>query len=101
MGRQFTREELIKFYELLIENESGITAHPEFRKCLDRDENLYANQIIQEANKGIAYRSVACDVAELSDEEFWKVLDNTPYADLVEDNAAADIVKMAQKFKLV
>jgi hypothetical protein len=101
MGRKFTTEDLIKLFEHLIESNDSITSSNHFRKHLDRDEKLFANQVTKKANSNIAYRQVDCNVMELSDDEFWAVVDKGSYNDLIEENAASDIVKMAKKFNLL
>lgn len=101
MTKKWTKEEIIKVFEILIERKCPITSHPKFRTLLNRDENLYANQITREANGNIAYRSVDFDVDGLKDEDFWARIDKTPYHDLIEDNAAVAILKMAEKFQLI
>lgn len=101
MAKKWTREEIVRLFELLIERGAPIISHPRFRELLDRDQNLYANQVTREANGNIAYRSVEFDVDEVTDEEFWSRIDKTPYQDLIEDNAAIAIVKMAEKFNLI
>lgn len=100
MSRKWKKEDLIEIFETLIECGSTLTSHPAFRSLLDRNRNLFANQITREANGNIAYRSVDFNVDNLKDEEFWGRIDSTPYQDLIEDNAAAAILKMAEKFNL-
>ncbi|MFH1874666.1 MAG: hypothetical protein ABH859_05715 [Pseudomonadota bacterium] len=99
-NKKWTKEKLLKVFELLIESDHPIVSHKEFRKRLDRDRNLLANQIIRQANGNIAYRSVDCDPLNLSDEEFWEYIDNTQYSDMIEENAAVAILKMAEKLEL-
>lgn len=101
MARKWTREDAVKLIEVLIERNATVISHPRFRAQLDRDENLFTNQLIREANGNIAYRSVDLDVDSLTDEDFWDMIDDTPYSDLVEDNAAVAILKMAEKFNLI
>lgn len=101
MAKKWTREDVLKLFEILIERGAPIVSHPKFRGLLNRDENLFANQITREANGNIAYRSVDFDVDGIEDEEFWTRIDNTPYQDLIEDNAAVAILKMAEKFNLI
>ncbi|MFH0799481.1 MAG: hypothetical protein V2A66_04785 [Pseudomonadota bacterium] len=101
MAKKWTREEVVRLFELLIERGAPIVSHPKFREILNRDQNLYANQVTREANGNIAYRSVDFDVNEVEDDEFWNRIDSTPYQDLIEDNAAIAIVKMAEKFNLI
>ena len=98
--KKWTREELLKVFELLIESNSSIISHKHFRKLLDRDGNLFANQITRQANGNIAYRSVDCDPLTLSDEEFWQHIDSTEYSDMIEENAAVAILKMVKKLEL-
>lgn len=99
--KKWTREEIVRVFEILIEQGSNITSHPAFRKLLDRDQSLYANQVTREANGNIAYRSVDFNIDDLSDEDFWSLIDDTPYNELIENNAAIAIVKMAEKLDLI
>lgn len=101
MAKRWTREEVVRLFELLIERNAPIISHPKFRGLLDRDQNLYANQITREANGNIAYRSVDFAVDDLEDEEFWERIDKTPYNELIEENAAIAILKMAEKFNII
>ena len=101
MTKHWTREDVIRLYELLIESNCDLLSHEAFRKHLDRDGNLYANQLIRQANGNIAYRSVDFEVTDdMSDKDFWAMIDQTPYTDLIEENAATAFVKMAEKLKL-
>lgn len=99
--KKWTREEIVRVFEILIEQGSNITSHPAFRKLLDRDQSLYANQVTREANGNIAYRSVDVEVEGLSDEDFWNVIDGTPYNELIERNAAVAILRMAEKLDII
>ncbi|OGQ44814.1 MAG: hypothetical protein A3H42_04130 [Deltaproteobacteria bacterium RIFCSPLOWO2_02_FULL_46_8] len=100
--KKWTREEVVKVFEILMERGSNLFSSPGFRKHLDRDRNLLANQVTREANGNIAYRSVDFPIVEeLSDNDFWTRIDQTPYNDLIEDNAAIALMKMAEKLKLV
>ena len=101
MAKKWTREEVVRVFELLIENGSPVISHPKFRQILDRDENLFTNQIIRESNNNIAYRSVDFDVEGMDDGDFWERIDKTPYNELIEDNAAAAIFKMVDKLGLL
>jgi len=101
MAKKWTKEEVMRLFELLIESSTPIISHQEFRKHLSRNENLFTNQVIREANGNIAYRSVDCDVLNMSDEDFWAFIDKTRYNDLIEDNAAVAILKMAEKLNLI
>ena len=101
MAKKWTREEIVRVFEILIEHGSHITSSPKFRELLNRDQNLYANQVTREANGSIAYRSVDFEVEGIEDEKFWEIIDSTPYQDLIEDNAAIAILKMAEKFHLI
>lgn len=98
MAAKLTKEVVVKVFEKLIERGCSIVSHPKFRSLLDRDENLLTNQIIREANGNIAYNSVNFDVNGLADEKFWENIDSTPYQDVIEDNAAIALYKMAEKF---
>jgi len=99
--RKWTKEEIIRLFEILIERGHPIVSHPKFRRLLDRDGNLLANQIIREANGNIAYRSVDVEIDGLSDEDFWEIIDGTPYNELIERNAAVAILKMAEKLDII
>ncbi|HPQ80364.1 MAG TPA: hypothetical protein PLZ86_01395 [bacterium] len=101
MAKKWTKEEVVRLFELLVERGAPIISHPKFRELLSRDQNLLTNQVTREANGNIAYRSVDFDVNELEDEEFWEMIDSTPYQDLIEDNAAIAILKMAEKFNII
>lgn len=100
-NKKWTREEVVRVFELLIERGHPIVSHPKFRELLDRNANLFTNQTIREANGNIAYRSVDFEVEGLDDEKFWDRIDNTPYRDLIEDNAAVALFKMAEKLDLI
>ena len=98
----FTRADLIQLFQLMIERNSPLLQKQEFRKYLDRDQNLFANQVLRESTGNIAYKTVDFKVDEnLSDNEFWNRIDETPYNDLIEDNAAVAIMKMAEKLRLL
>lgn len=101
MARKWTKKDVVQIFEALIECNSNLTSHPAFRDKLDRNRNLFANQITREANGNIAYRSVDFETEGIEDEEFWARIDQTPYNDLIEDNAAIAILKMAEKFNLI
>lgn len=98
---KWTREEIVRVFEILIEQGAHITSHPKFRGLLDRDQNLYANQVTREANGNIAYRSVDFELDGLDEKEFWNRIDSSPHKPLIEDNAAATIYKMAEKFGII
>lgn len=91
------RTDVLKVFEYLIEKDCPIFAHPEYRKGMVRDQNLFANQVIREATGNVAYRAVDFEIAELGDEEFWQRIDRTKHAELIEENAAAAIMKMAER----
>jgi hypothetical protein len=103
MGRKahWTKEDLVRLFEILFENGSSITSDPSFRDLLTRNENLFSNQITREANGNIAYRSVDFDCIDMTDEDFWKEMDCTEHGDFIEDNAAAAMLKMAEKLNLL
>ncbi len=101
MAKKWTREEVIRLFEILVERESPLVSHPKFRALLNRDENLLTNQVIREANGNIAYRSVEFDVVDCEDAAFWDRIDDTPYSDMIQNNAAAALVKMAEKFGIL
>ncbi len=98
---QWDKKDLVKLFEVLIEKDSALTSCTAFRDLLTRNENLFANQLTREANGNIAYRSVDFDCLEVSDEDFWERMNDTRYRDLIEDNAAIAMFKMAEKLKLV
>ncbi len=98
---KWTREDVVQLIELLIERNAPIVSHPKFRRLLDRDQNLFTNQCTREANGNIAYRTVDFDIEGLDDADFWAHIDATPYNDLIEENAAVTILKMAEKFNLI
>jgi hypothetical protein len=98
--RKWKREEIVRIFEILIENNSPLVSHPKFRQLLDRDENLFTNQVTREANGSIAYRTVDFDVLGIEDERFWDNIDSTPYHELIEENAAIALVKMAEKLNI-
>jgi hypothetical protein len=99
--KRLTKEELIRIFEILIENESDIISRPEYRNKFNRDENLVINQLTRGATNNVAYRSVDFDINQMSDEEFWDRIENSKYLDLLEDNAASAILGMAEKFGLL
>lgn len=99
--RRWTKEELVKLFEILVEKSSTLTSCNDFREKLSRNESLFANQVTREANGNIAYRSVDFDCAELSDEDFWERMDGTQYSELIEENAAVALMKMAEKLKVL
>lgn len=102
MARTWTRNDIVKIFEYLLEQGSKITSHHTFRGLLDRNRNLFANQVTRESNGNIAYRSVDFDVTSLADDkEFWARIDNSKYNELIEDNAAGAIVKMAEKLDII
>jgi hypothetical protein len=100
MAKKWTKKDLTKLFEILIERGCSATSDPRFRGLLNRDENLFANQVTREANGNIAYRSVDFDILEMEDDEFWARIDSTPYNDLIQDNAAVAILKMAEKLNV-
>lgn len=95
---KWKRDDVLKIFETLIEGDCPLYTHPEFRKGMTRNQNLYANQVIREANGTVAYRSVDFDIAGVSDEEFWKRIDCTKHTEVIEENAAAAIMKMGERF---
>lgn len=101
MNYNLSREELMKVFEGLIERGIPLFSHRAFREGLDRDQNLAANQMIREANGNIAYRSVDFDLNEKTDDEIWDRIEQAPYLDVIEENAATAIIKMAEKLKLL
>jgi hypothetical protein len=98
--KKWTKEELIKIFEVLIENDCPLHTRPEFRTHFDRDGHLVLNAITRKATGNLAYRSVDFDLATMSDEEFWAKLESSKYQDLLEDNAASAILSMASKLGL-
>lgn len=101
MNKKWTREELIKIFEVLIENECMLQTRPEFRKHFDRDGQLVINQLTRGATSNLAYRSVDFDIENIDDDAFWNKVEDSKYLDLLEDNAAAAILGMAEKFGLL
>lgn len=101
MARKWTREDAVKLIEILVERNSTVISNPKFRGELSRDQNLATNQIVREANGNIAYRSVDCDILNMSDEDFWEFIDGSNYNDMIEDNAAVAILKMAEKLNII
>ncbi|MDO8527386.1 MAG: hypothetical protein Q7T03_06855 [Deltaproteobacteria bacterium] len=100
--KKWTKTEAVRVFEILLEKGNTLFSSPGFRGQLTRDESLLANQFTREANGNIAYRSVSFDITdEMSDNDFWSRIEKTPYNDLIEDNAAMAIVKMAEKLKLM
>lgn len=97
----WTREDLLKVTEALIEADCPLFTHPHFRKGFSRDQNLFANQVIRAANSNCAYRSVDFDLDGLRDEEIWARLEGTKHSEFIEENAAAAILKMAERLNLV
>lgn len=94
---KWSKEELIKIFEVLIERECPLHTRQEFRKHFDRDGHLVINQLTRFATNNVAYRSVDLDVNAVSDDEFWAKVDSSKFIDLIEDNAAAAILGMAEK----
>lgn len=101
MNYNLSREELVKVFEGLIESEMPLFSHRCFREGLDRDQNLAANQMIREANGNIAYKSVDFDLNGKTDKEIWTRIESAPCLDIIEENAAVAIIKMAEKLKLL
>ena len=100
--KKWTKEEVVRVFEIVLEKGSNLFSSPLFRKYLSRDENLIANQLIREGNGNIAYRTVSFDInGDMSDEEFWTRIQSTPYNEMIEENAAAAMIKMAEKLKLL
>lgn len=99
--KKWTRLEVVRVFETLLAKGNNLFSSPAFRKYLNRDENLIANQLTREANGNLAYRSVDFKVDDgMSDEAFWARIEKTPYNELIEENAAIAMVKMAEKLKL-
>ncbi len=101
MNYNLSREELMKVFEGLIELKMPLMSHRAFREGLTRDQNLAANQMTREANGNIAYKSVDFDLNGKSDQEIWDKIEGTPYLDVIEENAAVALIKMAEKLKLL
>lgn len=99
--KKWTRNEAVKVFEILMERGCTLLSNPQFRNQLDRDTGLLANQFTREANGNLAYRSVDFAITdEMTDEEFWSRIDETPYNELIQENAAAALLKMADKLHL-
>lgn len=96
-----SREQLVQVFEKLIEKGRPLFSHRCFREKLDRDQNLAANQMIREANGNIAYKSVDFDLNGKTDQEIWARIESAPCLDIIEENAAVAIIKMAEKLKLL
>ena len=94
------KNDLVRIFEYLIENEVGVTSHPAFRQLLDRNRNLFVNQITRESTNNLAYNSFDFDLTALEDDKIWALLDGSKYSEVIEDNAASAFVKMAEKFDL-
>lgn len=101
MKQTWTRETFTKLTEALIARGSKALSNHHFRGKLDRDQNLFVNQVVREANGNVAYKSVDFDLNGKSDAEIWDKIEQTPYLDVIEENAAVAIVKMAEKLKLL
>ncbi len=101
MSKKLSKEDLIKLFELLIEKECSVHTHPEYRGRFNRDENLIINQVTRQATNNVAYKTVDFDLENMSDEEFWSMVEGTKFNDVIENNAAAEILKMAGKFNLL
>ena len=106
-AKSWRREEVVGLFEKLIECGSPIVSHPKFRGQLSRDENLFANQLIREANGNIAYRSVDFDLVDengiqkMPDDEFWARMDGSLYKEDIENNAVYAMLSMAEKLGIV
>ncbi len=101
MSRKWTKDELVKMFEVLVEKEQLVLTRPEFRNGFSREENLVINQLIRKATDNIAYKSVDFKVDEMSDEEIWEKIEDSKYLDLLEDNAADSIMSVAGKLGLL
>lgn len=101
MSKTWTKEELIKIFEILIEKECALHTRPEFCKHFDHDGQLVVNQITRQATTNVAYRTVDFDLKNISDEEFWARVEGSKYLDLIEDNAAVSLLGMAQKLNIL
>ena len=98
---KWTRQDLVEFLEVLVEKNLPIHNNPHFRNILSRDQNLFINQNVREATGNVAYRTVDFDIDDLDDEQFWEKIETTEYQDLIEDNAAVALLKMAARFNLI
>jgi fido (protein-threonine AMPylation protein) len=98
---KWTKNDLMKLTEMLIDADCPIYLHPKFRKGFDRKQNLFANQVIRESQGNVAYRSVDFEIDELNDGDFWGKIDDTKYNDLIEENAASAMLKMAARLNLL
>lgn len=97
----FTREDFLAVIESLIEADTPIYCHGEFRKGMERDQNLYVNQVIREANHNVAFKSVRFEFdPESDDAQFWSRIDASRHSEFIEETAASAILKMAQRFEL-
>ena len=100
-AKSWRREEVVGLFEKLIDCGAPIVSHPKFRSELSRDENLFANQLIREANGNIAYRSVDFDVVGMKDEDFWARIDGSEHREDIENNAVYAMLSMAEKLGIV
>ncbi len=97
---KLTREQWVQIFERLIEQDSTLLSSTKFRGLLSRDENLIANQLTREGTNNVAYRSVDVDITNMTDDEIWELLDNSKYSEIIEENAAGAIMKMAEKLNI-
>ncbi|MBI4237828.1 MAG: hypothetical protein HY696_05345 [Deltaproteobacteria bacterium] len=96
----YTREDFINIIETLIDKDCPLYCHPEFRKGMERDQNLFINQVIREANGNVAFRSVDFDLEGMDDETFWERIDDSRFSDFIEESAATAILKMTERIDL-
>jgi len=101
MKSGWTREEFVTFLEGLVREDIPAYNNPHFRGLLNRDQNLFMNQVVREATGRVAYSTVDRDVLSMSDEDFWRMIDSTEYSELIEENAAIAIMKMAAKLGFI
>lgn len=97
----WSRKDLLKVTEALIDMDCPLFTHPRFRKGFSHDLNLFANQIIREANSNSAFRSVDFEIDGLDNGSFWDMIDDTKHADFIEETAATNLLKMAAKLNLL
>lgn len=98
---KWTKQDFIEYLEVLIEHDAPVYNNPHLRKLLSRDQNLALNQTVRESTGNVAYRTVDFDIDDVDDDGFWEKIDSTNYNDLIEDNAAQAILKMAKRFNLI
>lgn len=98
---KWTEKDFLEFIEVLVDHNIPLYNNKLLRKLLTRDQNLFLNQNVREGTNNVAYRTVDFDIEDLDDKAFWDKIDETRFNDVIEDNAAEAILKMAQRFNLI